>query len=79
MSHWVSHTSPWVPRKSVAAPPAESAVQNSISSYSALKARQKHTTRNGSQRLPRSGERRMKISRASIAGMNPCAKWPIRS
>ena len=32
MSHCVSHGSPWVPRKSVAAEPLASAVQNSISS-----------------------------------------------
>ena len=32
MSHCVSHTSPWVPRKASAASPVASAVQNSISS-----------------------------------------------
>ena len=79
MSHWVSQTSPWVPRKSSAAEPPATADHHSIISKNALKARQAQTTSGASQRLPRSGERRTRISRTRIAGTKPCTKWPSRS
>ena len=79
MSHWVSHTSPWVARKSSAADPPITADHHSIISKKALNARHAQTTSTGSHRLPRNGDRRTRISRTRIAGTKPCAKWPIRS
>ena len=74
MSHWVSQMSPWVARKSSAAEPPATAAHHSIISKKALNARQTQTTSGASQRLPRSGDRRTRISRTRIAGTKPCAK-----
>jgi hypothetical protein len=55
------------------------ATHYSISSYSALKARQKHTTKKLGQLVTLITDFLMKISRARITGTNHCAKCPTLS